>query len=304
MTTAEKRWAVIGLLINAMVWGLSWWPLRQLQSAGFHPLWSTLLVFTPALLVSGIWYRKHWRVVLSSPALWALAMAAGATNVGFTWSVTTGDVIRVILLFYTMPAWAVLLAWWLLKEKPTAAAFVRLIIAFVGLWLVLWEPGTGWPMPQDFADVLALMAGFMFALNNVLLRRGHNYPSGSRVLAMFFGGVLLNGIVAAVGFGVGILPSPNPANFQWVPIALGLSMAIIAANVALQFGAARLTSAATSIIMLSEVVFASVSSVVMGAAVFAPHIGFGALCIMAAALMAAVAKPTPSTPHPKPQPSA
>jgi len=118
MTAAEKRWAVTGLLINAMVWGLSWWPLRQLQAAGFHPLWSTLLVFTPALLVSGVWYRKHWRILLTSPALWALAMAAGATNVGFNWSVTTGDVIRVILLFYTMPAWAVLLAWWLLKETP------------------------------------------------------------------------------------------------------------------------------------------------------------------------------------------
>ena len=176
MTAAEKRWAVTGLLINAMVWGLSWWPLRQLQAAGFHPLWSTLLVFTPALLVSGVWYRKHWRILLTSPALWALAMAAGATNVGFNWSVTTGDVIRVILLFYTMPAWVVLLAWWLLKETPTAAAFVRLIIAFAGLWLVLWQPGSGWPVPREFADVLALVAGFMFALNNVLLRRGARLP--------------------------------------------------------------------------------------------------------------------------------
>jgi drug/metabolite transporter (DMT)-like permease len=294
MTAAEKRWAVTGLLINAMVWGLSWWPLRQLQAAGFHPLWSTLLVFTPALLVSGVWYRKHWRILLTSPALWALAMAAGATNVGFNWSVTTGDVIRVILLFYTMPAWAVLLAWWLLKETPTAAAFVRLIIAFAGLWLVLWQPGSGWPVPREFADVLALVAGFMFALNNVLLRRGHAYPSGARVLAMFFGGVVLNSVVALVGFGLGSLPAPQPSGGQWLPIALGLSMAIIAANVALQYGASRLTSAATSIIMLSEVVFASVSSIALGASVFEAHIGFGALCIMTAALMAAVAKPRPT----------
>jgi drug/metabolite transporter (DMT)-like permease len=93
---------------------------------------------------------------------------------------------------------------------------------------------------------------------------------------------------------LGSLPAPQPTSGQWLPIALGLSMAIIAANVALQYGASRLTSAATSIIMLSEVVFASVSSIALGASVFEAHIGFGALCIMTAALMAALAKPRPT----------
>ena len=29
----------------------------------------------------------------------------------FNWAVTVGDVVRVVLLFYLMPAWSVLLAW-------------------------------------------------------------------------------------------------------------------------------------------------------------------------------------------------
>ena len=41
------------------------------------------------------------------------------TNVGFNWAVTMGDVVRVVLLFYLMPLWAVLLAWPLLGERPT-----------------------------------------------------------------------------------------------------------------------------------------------------------------------------------------
>ena len=77
------------------------------------------------------------------PSLWALALAAGATNVGFNWAYTTGDVIRVILLFYTMPAWAVLLAWWLLGERPTPAALFRLVIAFAGLWARAVDAGVG-----------------------------------------------------------------------------------------------------------------------------------------------------------------
>jgi hypothetical protein len=35
--------AVLALLFNALTWGLCWWPLRQLQALGLHPLWSTAL---------------------------------------------------------------------------------------------------------------------------------------------------------------------------------------------------------------------------------------------------------------------
>ena len=41
--------AVIALLFNAFVWGVSWWPLRALQGLGVHPLWSTALVYAVAL---------------------------------------------------------------------------------------------------------------------------------------------------------------------------------------------------------------------------------------------------------------
>ena len=37
-------------------------------------------------------------------------LAAGTTNATFNWAVTLGDVVRVVLLFYLMPLWAVLLA--------------------------------------------------------------------------------------------------------------------------------------------------------------------------------------------------
>ena len=33
------------LVINAFVWGVSWWPLRELQALGLHPLWATSLVY-------------------------------------------------------------------------------------------------------------------------------------------------------------------------------------------------------------------------------------------------------------------
>ena len=73
-----------------------------------------------------------WRQVPRYPGLWLLAVSAGLTNVCFNWAVTVGDVVRVVLLFYLMPAWSVLLAWRFLGEVPTPLALLRLLLAFGG----------------------------------------------------------------------------------------------------------------------------------------------------------------------------
>ncbi len=126
---------VLALVFNAFVWGVSWWPFRQLHGAGVHPLWATALVFTLAvvgLLLArpGVFTRTR-----AYPALWLLALSSGLTNVAFNWAVTVGDVVRVVLLFYLMPAWSVLLAWRVLGERPTRTAVLRLVMAFAGVVL-------------------------------------------------------------------------------------------------------------------------------------------------------------------------
>ncbi len=59
-------------------------------------------------------------------------------------------------------------------------------------------------------------------------------------------------------------------------------------SAAIGIRSSRLRSATTSIIMLSELLFASVSSMVLGAAVFQTRIGLGAAFIVAAAVMASL----------------
>ena len=36
---------VLGLLANAMVFGLSWWPFQAMQARGLHPLWATAFMY-------------------------------------------------------------------------------------------------------------------------------------------------------------------------------------------------------------------------------------------------------------------
>ncbi|TFY97997.1 DMT family transporter [Ramlibacter rhizophilus] len=284
---ATAAWApVLALVFNAFVWGVSWWPFRHLHAMGLHPLWATAGVYLFSLACLLLVRPAALRHAVRHPSLCWLAIAAGLTNIGFNWAVTVGDVVRVVLLFYLMPAWAVLLAWVLLGERPTAVALLRLLLALLGVAVVLDSGQAGLPLPRSLPDWLALMGGFTFALTNILLRRLQAAPAESRVLAMFGGGTLMAVAAAWLGMQLGVAEAPvaPPAAFAY---ALGLAVAFLLGNVALQFGAARLAAHTTALVMLSEVVFASASSVWLGAAETSLRTWVGAALIVLAAAWSA-----------------
>ena len=280
------------LVINAFFWGVSWWPLRQLQGLGLHPLWATALVYLIVFSALLTMYFSNLRDFLRHPALWALAIASGITNVGFNWAVTVGDVVRVVLLFYLMPAWSVLVAWLMLGEKPSLASLLRLALAMTGVLIVLKTPESPWPIPQGGADWLAIIGGFSFAVTNALLRKARLAPTGSRMLAMFGGGALMASAAALLGMSQQVVSSPTllagSAPTAMVLIA-SLALAFLVSNAALQYGAARLMASTTSLVMLTEILFASGSAAALGAAQFSSRVVLGGSLIVLAAVLAALA---------------
>lgn len=297
MAPTTAGWAALALVFNALVWGLSWWPFRQLESQGLHPLWATLLIYTPtALLIAALRPRAIVQVCTQRP-LWVLLLAAGATNAAFNWATVIGDVVRVVLLFYLMPLWSVLLARWLLKEPLTLAAGARIVLALVGAGIVLRPDGaTGWavlPLPQSLADGLGLLGGFSFALNNVMLKREAHRPEEGRALAMFVGGAVVAGVIATVLGAQGRLAWPVSAGVASLPwwvggLALTMSVLFLFGNLALQFGASRLPAHVTSVVMLSEVLFAAVSAALMGAGQITGPLLLGGGLIVLASVWAAL----------------
>jgi drug/metabolite transporter (DMT)-like permease len=236
-----------------------------------------------ALVAVSLLRPSAWRGILRHPALWWLFAASGLTNLGFNWAVTMGDVVRVVLLFYTMPAWSVLLAWWLLGERPKGLALLRLALALAGVALVLKTPEMAWPWPSSLWDYLALMGGASFALNNVMLRKMAHTPEAERMVAMFAGGTLVTALTATAGSTLGWMA--GPPDLSWWPIAVGFGLCMLLSNLSLQYGAARLPAGTTSLVMLSEIVFATLSSVALGAAELTERkVWGGALIVLAAVL--------------------
>jgi drug/metabolite transporter (DMT)-like permease len=287
--TARSGFALpaLALVLNAFVWGVSWWPFRELQRQGLHPLWATALIYLVSMACLLALRPRAWQGFRSHPLLWLLMVAAGMTNVGFNWAVTEGDVVRVVLLFYLMPAWTVVLAWPLLGERPTAKGLVRLALAMAGVAVVLKTGDSSWPIPETAADWLALMGGFSFALTNILLRKLHGAPPVARILAMFGGGAVLATATAWTGMALALIAAPPAPQAAWTVVGLALSLGFLASNVALQYGAARMNAHAAALIMLSEVVFASLSSVALGASELMARTLLGGAMILGAAAWSA-----------------
>jgi drug/metabolite transporter (DMT)-like permease len=144
----SRLWPALALVLNALIWGTSWWPFRQLhEQAGLHPLWTTAGIYLMAVLAIGASRPAAWRELARTPALWLIVLASGTTNASFNWGVTVGDVVRVVLLFYLMPLWAVLLARLLLHEPLTRGAMLRVAMANDAA-IVMW--------PEDGASLLPL----------------------------------------------------------------------------------------------------------------------------------------------------
>ena len=280
----------LALIFNAFVWGVSWFPFRQLEGHGLHPVWATCLIYAAVTLAMALLRRRVWGLVARQPALLGLGLAAGLTNVGFNWAVTQGDVVRVVLLFYLMPLWSVLLAWAFLGERPSLAALARVALALTGVMVVLKTPETEWPVPSSLPDWLGVAAGFGFAVTNILLRRLRSAPGESRALAMFGGCAVMAGATALVGTALGAMAPPPLADTGWWGWALLLGTGFVFANICLQYGAARAAASATAVIMLSEVLFASVSSVTLGASSMEARIWIGGALIVAAAVWSSFAR--------------
>jgi drug/metabolite transporter (DMT)-like permease len=288
MVAPQAGLAALALTFNAFTWGVSWWPFRWLQERGLHALWATVLVYTVAVVLISLWRPQAWGQLWRTRSLWWLVLAAGATNASFNTAVTIGDVVRVVLLFYLMPLWAVLLARVLLGERLTALAAVRVALALGGAAIVLWpSDSSAWPMSASTAEALALLGGFTFALNNVMLRREAHRPEGARALAMFAGGALVSLVAALWLAGAGAVawpPAPAPG---WVAGVLALAGVFLVGNLALQYGTARLPANATAVIMVSEVLFASGSAVALGAGYMSWPLALGGTLIIGASLLAA-----------------
>lgn len=278
---------VLSLLIAATLWGIFWYPLRLLEDQGLQGIWVTLVIYLAPLLVFGGFLAKaHWRAVpLRSVNLLLFTLAAGWCNVSFILAILEGSVMRVLLLFYLSPIWAILLSRVMLGERLSRHTVAVLVAAMVGALTMLWHPEVGFPWPQDGTDWLAISSGMSFAYSNVLARKLSQVPVAIKTVGNWTGVVLVAG-VWILYFQV---PVPVAAGSAWgFAVLLGLVMLVIM-TYTVMVGVSRLPVSKSAIILLFELVVGAISAQLLSDERMLPREWLGGLLIVLAAYAAAKA---------------
>jgi drug/metabolite transporter (DMT)-like permease len=275
----QQQVAVGALLTGALVWGLIWYPYRILRDAGIGGIPATTLTYAVALVIAVLVWRP-WPTRPAHPWLMVfLALAAGGCNLGYVMATITGEVMRVLLLFYLAPLWTVLLSRMLLGERLNRFGAFVILLSLTGAATMLWRPQTGIPLPRDAADWMGLGAGFCFALYNVLSRRVRDVPVDQRVMVSFAGVIVIGLILGGVELPA-TLAAPGSA---WLLVGM-TGVLLLAVNLVVQFGLANTPANQAIVIMLSEVGFAAASSWLLAGEVLGLQEWAGGAMIVAASL--------------------
>ena len=220
----SRRGAWLALAVMVMVWAYSWVIMKQvLDYAG--PFDFAALRYGGGAVVLLIVLAVRRESLRPTPLKLTVAVGLCQTTAFQAlsqWALVGGGAGHVSMLAYTMPFWVVLLAWWLLKDKPTPRHWLGLALAAAGLVCVM-EPWHG--LGSLHSSLLAVAGGFAWALGTVLSKRMFELhapsPLSFTAWQMVFGAVAL-GVIALV------VPSRPIA---WTPAFIyGLTYSVVLAS--------------------------------------------------------------------------
>jgi drug/metabolite transporter (DMT)-like permease len=200
-SSSSHRGALFALIATVLIWAYSWIVMKQvLAYAGpFDFAALRYLLGAAILFIVLVIARQPLR---PPPLLLTIGIGVFQTaafqGLG-QWALRTGGAGHVALLAYTMPFWAVLLAWLLLGDRPTRRHVIGLMLAALGLLCII-EPWRA--MGSVWSTVLGLAAGVCWAVGTVLTKRMflRHKPSVLNLTAwqMLAGGIALAAVALLV----------------------------------------------------------------------------------------------------------
>lgn len=276
---------VLALLFSASFWGFLWFPARTLQEMGLPGIWQLFASYIPALLVLSLARGVRTEGIAHKPLdVLLLVMAAGWTNVAFVFAILQHEVVRVLILFYLSPLWAVVLGHWLLGERVRRITGWMLLLGVGGAGIMLWQEGI-LSSPPGKGDALALSAGFSFALTNVMTRRLQHLGTALKTQLAWLGGL----VVCVLLLAMDAEPFPVVPGRVWLGAVLLGVLGYMFATLAAVYAVSRMPVQRFSIIMLFELLVGAVSAWLLAGEIVEGREWLGGAMILMAGVVAVMA---------------
>lgn len=248
---------VIVLFASSILWGLSWLPLKGINSMGIDGIalifvaYAILtLILSPLLFKEFTQWKEHKKIML------LIALFGGGANLAFTYALINGEVIRVMVLFYLLPVWGVTGGRLFLNEEIDRWRYLGVFLAISGAFFILGGFDVLDAAPS-WIDLIALASGFFFAMNNLLFRAAQSVPVSSKIGSMFVGCFTM----AAIFLLAGIEQFPfHVSENAWLMLSLYALFWLLLANIGSQWSVTHMEAGRSSIIMIMELIAAVVSA--------------------------------------------
>ena len=182
---SERRKAILYLALAAILWSTSGLFVKILD-------WQPISILAGRSLFASIVFLIYLRRIPTRFNRWQL-LAAGMfilTQFLFVTSTKMTTAANAIFLQYTAPIYVVLLAFWLLREKPARTDWISMLIIFIGLTLFFADK-----LSTDgfYGNLLAILSGVTSAVMMVAFRaQKDGNPAESNLIAFL--------ITATLGF--------------------------------------------------------------------------------------------------------
>ncbi len=276
---------VIVLLGASVLWGLSWFPLKSINTMGIDGVSLIFVVYgilaltlSPLLVKQFMLWKEHKKVML------LIALFGGGANLAFTYALINGEVIRVMVLFYLLPVWGVVGGRIFLKEDIDFWRYLGVFLAISGAFLILGGVEV-LNAPPSWIDLIALASGLFFAMNNILFRASQSVPVCAKLGVMFLGCFSLAGVLL-IG-GIEQFPQDMNGNTWWMLVSYALFWLLVA-NIGSQWSVTHMEAGRSSIIIILELITAAVSATLIAGETMSPIEYTGGALIVAAAFIEAL----------------
>ena len=247
------------IVASAALWGAWWLQLRALETRGLAGSWATVAVYTVALVLLGLPLVRHRAVNATAwRDLALIALFSGTSLAAWNHAILVGEVVRAMLLFFMCPVWATLITRFVLGQPLTTERLVAIPLGLAGASIVLGID-TDIPIPRTAGDALALVAGVLFAIATVVVRRAEHLGDAPKTAATF-AGCVTGALAIAVVFPVGAAPD-GPTLVALLPLLLAFAALMLLPATWLEiWGNSRLDPGAVNVLFQLELVVAALTA--------------------------------------------
>lgn len=287
------------VLFSALFWGTIWWPIRAVDEAaggageggaGSLPMLLSYIIATAVM--APFMVRSFGRIRADWVRWTGIGVLGGAAYVLYAEALLTGNVARVIVLFYLMPVWAALLERALLGQKITRTRAAALALGLGGLAVIAGPSAVQGALTA--ADVTAVVSGMVFSGALLLINRTPELPSGAKTGAVFLFAVP---VFVLVCFAPGGSPAPeiNAAVFTavspeaWLWLVLHAAVWLTPGFWLSIYGAGLTQAGRAAVFFMAEVLIGIVTAALFAGEVISAHEAVGAVLVVSAGLAEALA---------------